>query len=392
MSVESTGAETGGVQVHGGGSATMLDDSFAEAFFANEVPRGSEPVKPSPVAETEDLETEGEEAAPEPVKARDESGKFKSTKAEKPIEKQVEKAEESEEGDESEESPIAGWDDELVADAKARKFSEEDIAGFGSEAALRRALMLIDKRELDDLRAGKKPEGGGKPVEKAEAKPGDEKKPAVPETKTEQQQSTDDLLQKLDIGLSEEFDDEVVAAFTKINDHYHGQIEGLRRQNTEMQQQLSALGQFMAQYQNDQLNQFADRFFASVDEAYADSVGKGTLAEVSPEAQELRRQIVADALDFVRIAQDSGRGPKDLPEAMKKAMKLRFFDKHQELARKEVAKKVEQRKGSSIQRPTQRRKSPGNRDEAAANFAERWYQEHGLADQSIEDQLAVLGK
>jgi hypothetical protein len=377
--------ENGGVEVHSGGSATLMDDSFAEAFFANEIPRNGEPARVPTVVEDDIVD---EEPAPDPVKPRDEAGKFKSnTKAEKPAPK-VEEPEESEEADDS---PIAGWDDSIVADAKSRNFTDEYIAGFGSESALRRALMLIDKRELEEFRAGKKlAADGGKPTEKSEAKPDD--KAATTETKSEQQQSTDDLLQKLDIGLSEDFDEDVVAAFSKINDHFHGRFESLHKQNTALQQQLTALVQFQNEYQNDRLNQFADRFFASADEVYADEIGKGTLAEVSPEAQEVRRQIVAEALDRFQLAQDTGRGPKDLQQALDQAMKVRFFDKHQQLARKDVAKKVSQRKASSVQRPTQRRASAGTPDQAAANFAERWYKEHGLDEQSTEDQLAVLGK
>jgi len=383
------------VAVNEGGQATIMDDSYAEAFFANEIPLGGQP---KPQAQAAEALVDNEPPA-EPVKAqRGADGKFAASKETKPeakkpvVEKPAAKVvEETEEHGNDDDSPIAGWDDKVVGSAKERGFSDEDIAAFGSENALRRAMMLLDKRDLEQFRAGNTTTTTDekKPAEKVEAKAGDAKKPEA--AAEQQQQSTESLLQKLDIGLSEDFDDDVVAAFNKINDHYHGQVEGLIKQNTALHKQVESLVQFANEYQNDRLNQFADRFFGSLGDEYADELGKGTLAEVSPEAQQLRREIVADALDYVRLGQSSGRGPKDLDPALRQALSIRFFDKHQQLARKEVAKKVEQRKGQSIARPTQRRSASGTPDQAAASFAERWYREHGIDEQSIEDELAVLG-
>lgn len=376
------------VAVSEGGQATILDDSWAETFFANEVVYDNKPG----AAQKQVVEntTTDDEPEPETSKARGDDGKFvaKGGDKAKAVETKTKEVEETNDDD----SPIAGWDDSIVSDAKARGFSEEEIAGFGSEDALRRSMLILDKRDLERFRkGGEQVDDKSKVVAKTDTAADGDKKAQATETKTEQQQSTDALLQKLDIGLSDDFDEDVVSAFNKINDHYHGQVENLVKQNTALQQQVASLVQFANEYQNDRLNQFADRFFASVDEAYAEQLGKGTLAEVSPEAQKIRREIVTDALDLVRLAQDSGRGPKDLPEAMKQAMKLRFFDQHQQLARKEVAKKVEQRQSQSVARPTQRRKASGTPEQSAADFAERWYREHGI-DDSMENELAVLGK
>lgn len=224
-----------------------------------------------------------------------------------------------------------------------------DLDDFKDEKAFFRHVAKRD-RDMDEL---------SRSLE-ARFKPADAK-PSTPDTKLTPQEKA--ALKRLEIkfnkGPNGEVDPEIVQAFTALNDHYHGTLEGLMKEVDELRSLKDDYGSFRKswdeQRQQEATERFVkewDEFFGGVPEDFHDKIGKGTLQELhSAHATAFlnnRDQIVA--LGESLRAQDEARGLRPLSRAQygQRALAAVLGQDINAIARKQIISKAKTRTGAAL--------------------------------------------
>jgi hypothetical protein len=291
--------------------------------------------------------------------------------------------------------PLADWDANLLAEADSRGLTKEDAAAFGEPELLRRALIAMDRRDLARIKAGQADTTiatGEAAVQSASSAtttpPVATSTPAAPVAAATPAPSAaaKAVLDKLAINLNpDEYDPEVIGQFNAIGEYVTQQSQQITQLNGMVEQLMNAHRSQIEQ----QIEAEAERFFASLPDEYADEIGKGLTQDLSaPNQVQVRRELFSDALHLQQIARNSGRTPKSLTELLQRSTDVRFVDKQKQIARREIAKQVADRRTQQVARPTHSRAPNGSPEEQAASFARTFFAERGV--QTTEDELSVL--
>ncbi len=276
------------------------------------------------------------------------------------------------------------FDEELLAWGDAQGYTPEDARAFPNAESFRRTLVANDRRELARLKAQA---GGAKAPEgpKVDA-PKQETAPAPKPTDAAQAAS---LLQKFKMEIDPDaLDERAAAKFMEFNDHVHGAFESMSQKLAEYEKRFGELDAKFGQSAQDvsslikeaQRTQWtrtisaADTFFNS-QKAFASQLGTGTVKDIkqgSPEYQ-TRNDILLDALQLQTLDRNAGRESDDIEPYLKRALNTRNWDQAKEIARKELAAEVAERKKSGVARPTQRRSPSVSRDAQALQFVRKQF-------------------
>ena len=298
-------------QVEAGGMYDMVDEEFADP--------GDESVETEVAAESE-TEVEAEPAA--------------------------------------DETPQDGGDfgSELLSQAEMYGFTADDAKAFGSEEALRRAMVAMDRRGVAYIR------------EKLSQQAPEEKpaEPAKPEPKATAEQQAADLAAfdkwKAEVDPTQ-YDEDTLKLFNGLNDHYdalvrkqHSTIQANESKVAALEAQLQAItGRFQAEDAARVTEQF-DTFVNSLGEEYADLFGKGTARDLKPtDPVFANRQKLFQEMEMLKWADEvAKRPPLSVSQLAQRALLLLHGDRIKTTARKEVLKKVTQQRGTAVERPSQR--------------------------------------
>jgi hypothetical protein len=251
-------------------------------------------------------------------------------------------ADDQEAGGEQDADGGEGLPDDLVNRAKALGMTDDDLALFGSEAALERVVeMTLDKR-TQELQA---PAG-------ADVKKGQEQQPETPEEKI------DALKFEWDADVT---DPAVIKAVDQVTKFYD---QRLQEQGEVMQ---SIIGQLQAETARRNTEWFDSRV-SDLGASWKDTLGEGPLSSlVKGSPEHAARMAIVDGISVLEAgykAQGMQMPPKN--ELFEQALTTKFKSKIASIERKKVHDAASKRRRSTTHRPTSRgqQELPQGRDRA----------------------------
>ena len=248
-------------------------------------------------------------------------------------------AEDTSQGEDSGKEEASWLDDDLKAEAAAYGINESELADFASREEFERALRLFDKSALEAGRkamAASEGEGDKDPDRNEKGQYAKKEEPAEEPPKTDGRYEV-----TLDTDI---YDDEIVAEFNRMRDHYDSRVAVLESRFAE----ADALAE----------EQRFDGFVDSL--AHADLFGK-TGSESPDELQ--RRQDLLVAVKAQQIGLEQLGRPTDLNESLVNRVARMVFA--EELGKKELKQRTRKisrqsngRQGGGATRPQDPREDP----------------------------------
>ncbi len=247
-------------------------------------------------------------------------------------------------------------DEALVSQWNQMGYPAEALGQFNSDDELRRAMAVHDAMALAPIRQKR----GQAPPQHQPENAGQQQPPPT------EGQTPAKLFEKLALNL-EGWDPEAVKAINAINDHYGSALERVEAELRQRDERYSALEKTYAQQQyaaqQQQLaqeNQQIESWFTSLGEEFADTFGKGEYGKFAPDSAELkaRMELVQEAEALAAVDERLGRPPQEWKSLLNRALNSRYADKTKEIARKEIAQQVQERRKQSIARPSSRNGKP----------------------------------
>lgn len=258
--------------------------------------------------------------------------------------------------DDAGESPAAEETELAVDDGLSAKAAEYglDPDDFSSPEKMEKAIAAIDKQ----LAAFGK-------------QPAETKAEATPEQATDDSPVVDEEEFNLD---PDEYDDGLVKAFNGLKTKHAKEIDSLRQTVARLEMSERHRAMEMAE-------QELDSFFDSLGTEYRDVFGQGRMRSIDPKSKEAQSRLrLAEELDAIAAGDaKAGRKLDAFDKLAKRALRSAFGDVVEKVTQKKITSQVNQRKGQALSRPTQRGAKPVSGDQAAASFADKFYQEKGLA-------------
>lgn len=286
------------------------------------------------------------------------------------------------------------FDATTLENASRLGLSAEVAKSFGSKEALQQALdatqLALDTQAAAWARAQLSQEAA------------DDAQGGAPSQQQDQQQAAQAALEKLKIDLDPaEWDEQQIATFNKLNDHYHSIAEKHAAENKQLRDDLAvvarelvALRQSPAQLTGQQaedpvqLTRDIDTFVANLGEEYRDIYGTG---DKTPDPRSLHfaaRAKLAEEMAYLRIADDQANRPKaSNAELAQRALRLLHPDKIQTAARKEIAAKLEQRAKHNIARPSGHNGKAPSGDSKATSFVTQFLRDNAIPEAELESAI-----
>lgn len=218
-------------------------------------------------------------------------------------------------------------DDTLIAEAANRGLTREDVEAFGSAAAARRAMSMID-RQVGSL---------GKQFEQRLQQ-------LAQQNRQTTQQPPQRAPSQSDFKVDPEvFGDENIANHIQAMHEYHAQ----RYQTLEQQamSEVQAIRQQMAAQQSERLMERFDTLVASWSEKFGDSLGKGDTMDLpqGTPAAETRQQILMTMAGMHKAYEMAGQKPPKFEVLATRARDAVLGEKIQSIARQQVGRQVAKR-------------------------------------------------
>lgn len=304
------------------------------------------------------------------------------------------------------------FDAELLEQARWYGLTDEFAKSFGSSDMLRRALTAIDRRDISVASASQSQQG-----QQVEGEQQAAQQQAVPQDAAQADAATQAAAQP-EVSLAQltgeiepfkleldGWDEDTRKVLEGLNTHYATQLQKLaatakapqplldavQQKIDALDQQFQALEQFRLRAEGERIEQEFDGLFSSAGDEYAEVFGKGAGRELGLDSKELqaRKELVQEMFALAEADKQFGRKPMTRPQLFKRALAVRFFDKQQDLARKQVQAQVQQRKSQAVAKPTQRRAPPKTGEKAAAEFINGFLKDRGIdLDAPTSDILA----
>lgn len=242
-------------------------------------------------------------------------------------------------------------DDDLKAEVSAYGIGEDELADFASREEVERTLRVFDKAALE---AGRKAMAEGEPKETGRDDKGRFVAKAA-ETETKEPENKSGYEVKLDKAV---YDDEIVAEFSRMRDHYEGRIDAVTSQFESRLEAIEARAE----------EQHFDSLVDSL--GHSDLFGKSDKEDAK---QLQRRKDLHVAVKAQMLGLNALGRPTEMSESLINRVARMVFA--EELGKKElkdrtkkIAKQANGRQGGGATRPTDPPEQ--NRD-----WADRLYRE-----------------
>lgn len=260
--------------------------------------------------------------------------------------------------------------DELRERAEAYGISAEDAEGFGSQAALDKAIAFVDRQMYQaGMQALGQPYPQQMPPQQGWQQQHQQANP-------QQGQQFDPRYQlKLD---KEEFGEDVINQLQGLSDHYANLFN-------QQQQQMMAIAQVIAgQYQQQQHAQQQAQLNHFLGEVHKGVEGLGAeYADLAKDQQKLMQ--IADATWAIYQGYASrGQNPPNPSALVKNAVAFVFPHTIEQAAKRQVTNHLQQRSRRATARPSAASggKSPLTGEERAARRVERYFRENEMEEES----------
>ena len=275
-------------------------------------------------------------------------------------------------------------------------FSDDDIASFKTDDDLTRSLSMIDRRSMDLYRQTQAPYQQGAPQFQPSHQPWSEQHQLppqqVPQQLPPQQQQQQQQPQKeekewtpekLELGLGDDFDPDVIEVLGKMNEHYHQQMiqsHQLSMMNTSDLNQLTGFAGSIAAERDAAYDQQLDDYFDSLPETYGKVFGKGRLNELPPNSQERQNRLMWEQDYGALVNMDRDRGLRELSfDGYKdRVTRTRWGNLADEATRTDIRDKASVQRRKGINRPGNNSTRKMTAEERAGDFLDQKYAEHGM--------------
>lgn len=361
-------------------AAPDLDGVASDSATATDGLPASEPAKDeAPDAATMD------DVAVDPTKPADLAADTKPTR------KAIEYADGEPTVDEADtqpaEAPAAsdGFTDELLKRAESYGYDAESARRFGAADNLTWALAQEDLRRAqwgqEQLLAAAAQQAAAQ--QQAQQQPAVTQQSQQAQPTQQQQQAAASALKKYELDREKltaaGYDDDTIELLTGMNEHYYQQFTALANE-TEQVKQVAAqrnTGQSQADAQAQYANfeRDMDAFFDSLGDAWKEEFGSGPMRNLSGAAYDNRFKI-AEVVGGLVVADALSNQPQNEPVASlaQRALTALHFKKQKDLALRETAAKVKDRRSQSIARPGgQQHRAPLAGRDRALRRADQFY-------------------
>lgn len=299
---------------------------------------------------------------------------------------------------------------DIIAEASNYGISAEDARAFGSVAALNRAFAALDRqaaaaargKTADTTTTVKQPDATAaapaaqstQPAQASAAPPAAQPATAQAPAATSDAAAGKGPFEKFKVDLNpEQFDEETISFVNKLNDHYDNVV---RQQHAELQSlksELSNLTGIATDFRNQKQAQFTeqmDSVFAGLDDVFADELGKGALHTLTADSPQLKNRVnlVSEMLALEQADAFRGRKPGTVQTLAQRALRSLYPDKHEQITKKQILSKVEERRSQAVHRPSGRKGKPSSPEQAATDFVNTFYRERGLdQEEAFDDEI-----
>lgn len=300
------------------------------------------------------------------------------------VEPDIELEDESQAGEEGQ--PGESIEPSLVAEAISNYgFDKEEAEQLGD--ALPAVLARMDRQAAQLMRDQLKGER-------------QEHREVEPQPKTEERRETQPQpaaspfveLPKFELAIDREIHDEgTLKAFDSLSEQINKDRETINQQTATMRQMAQLLiethgkaKQVDEQFQATSVSAFEktwDGIFAGLGDEYADSFGKAPLRDLPPDSPLVieRQKLVEEAQLLKAADKHRGRSARDDSEYARRALAYLKSEKVATAARKDVEKKLNERRGSAVARPSGRTAKKASGDERALDNITKKLAAMGLA-------------
>ncbi len=270
-------------------------------------------------------------------------------------------------------------DETLIHQAQMHGMSEEDARALGP--SLERTLLALDRREVNRVRQ----------AEEAARQQAAQPKTAAPDDAAK----TKSTIEKYQVPLDpKEYDEATISALNGMNDHYSSLAEKLQQESqaqiAELRGQLDAVLGNVAAESDRRFADDMDGFFSQLPEEFGSVFGKDKMDSLAPQSKQAkaRVELVNEMKALSAADHQLGRGQTPVAQLQQRALRLLHADTIEKQTRAEIGKKVSQRRGQAISRPSpSRAAAPKNPEEAAIAFAKDFYRNHAYDFAENEDEI-----
>lgn len=244
--------------------------------------------------------------------------------------------------------------DDLILRASDYGFSPDDANEFGTPEQLSKMLDLLDKRS--DAPNTVEPDA---PVREESANP--DASPAQKLTNT------------LDPDL---YDEDLIAQMDSMVESINASVVALGEREDAIN---SMIEEHRLKRQNEEAQTF-DQMFDGESQEWQHKFGAGPTSDLRPTGAHFKnRQRVRDEMEVQRIALAERGQVLDEKALMERAVSISFNDFHQQIARKQVEKQVEDRRGQMLHRPTSATRDTTGRRATLSRIAQ-FMKDRGMID------------
>lgn len=261
---------------------------------------------------------------------------------------------------------------------------EQAKAQFGTPEALANAGRLLDQRVLHSFQQATQQPRNTQPLP-----PQPRGEVVIPQEQQQTNQPAEaDEFKMPEPSDGEAWDEDVTRLVQSLNEHHAKQLKAVNDQLSQQRQFAEEVLRERQAQENARYVQEVDEFANGLGDEWTAVLGKGSGYELGAQSPFVTARAQLDA-----IAQQlaNGRQLQQLPplthkQLLEKALPLAFPNIQQQAVRQEVEDEIGKRDRMKTNRPTGRRnkerRTPGA---AAADHAERWYAERGMAPLPFDD-------
>ncbi len=292
------------------------------------------------------------------------------------------------EEEEAEAAPADAGDftPEIIEKAKGYGIDEATAKRFGTTDALELALANQDRvaaewgqRQLAALQGQQQAPPAAPQIPQAPAA-------VAPPTPQAQQQVAQQILAGYKVDrdklLDEGFDTSTIDLLEGMAGHFNSQLDKAGSYISGLAQQQLALqntGPSPAD-EEAQLVQGVEGYFNNLGPEWEPVFGKGASMALDPNSPAMaERRKLYNTVCGLKFADAQQNQQRPLPELLEGAVNALHFSKKQELASKQLAAKVQQRRGQALPRAGAQRGTPMSGEEKAINRVQSFYRKHRIS-------------
>jgi hypothetical protein len=185
---------------------------------------------------------------------------------------------------------------------------------------------------------------------------------------------------KYDLGIGDDWEDDVANVFHGLNDHYHSELERMSNRISDMTGDLHGLTGGQDQQAAQQYEEEMDTFFDSLGDEWSGVFGRGPVRGLTEGSQELeaRRELNQELGALIAGDMQVGRPSQTIGELAERSLWSAFRDKALQIEKGMIGKQVAGRRRQGISRPSSRNATSSDGRERAMQRANEFYRERGM--------------